>query len=801
MFPCFRFRPRPMRPLLALILGTWVLASRAESSGYDSDLKLASTMIDIAVHHSRPLSLAEVFSLIEIETGMKIAFAPGGIVLGDEVVLEKAEKISLSRLLASVAAQRSLVFERRDDELRVRSATVPAPVASEPRPRPLPGAATAMRIKPPSPDPVARVAPVRVQADVAGQMPVVADQDGLVGELAGRIERIASGRGLRSRKEKDIAAAVRAVIAEVHVSAERKEQVLDLALDLVQAAAGVAPQFTETIANAAAFAPAVSGLKSAGVRLRAAAYNSARAPISPRAAVSRLDLPRERTAVIKAPKGETPDSFVAPSSTVAPVEPAPPANEAPRVSPESSEPSPLESSGVAISPTPAAGGAFRVNTAFAESTPSGAAGATGSSDSTAIAAPAGAGNVPAEIPGLRYGAPEIPAFSATALEFPAANPLPGNEPAGADNSVLVMEKFGVQGAVVMNSQIALRQRATVSADVLTSRDFGRFIATDIADIVIRMPGLSTTSRGSFAVVRGLAERYNPVMLDGIVMPSSDPERQSPELDIFPSRLVDAIVISKAYEPGLPGTSSGAGIDMRSKPIPEGRSAQVQFGLKFDEGYLKDGLFLGSGAGGKWDWVGLGVKDRLAQRPATRPEMLNYVRSPSTVNGLESDKFPLGGRFSFTYENRLVLNEQAGSSLGYGVSFGYERTASSEEGERATIGGIFNTLGSKTDAAALGKFSTGSFGFASRDFYESELEHRFGLLGTVGFAFNPRHSVALSAFWSQIGTDVHALNRNGLNMLGTSGDFVKARAAVASPAPFTFVPVSYTHLTLPTNREV
>jgi len=383
----------------------------------------------------------------------------------------------------------------------------------------------------------------------------------------------------------------------------------------------------------------------------------------------------------------------------------------------------------------------------------------------------------------------IPAISAPAIDVPSSGASAAGTAPAASDGVLTMEKFGVQGSVVKNSQTALRQRATVSADVLTSRDFGKFIATDIADIVIRIPGLSTTSRGSFAVVRGLAERYNPVMLDGIVMPSSDPERQSPELDIFPARLVDAIVISKAYEPGLPGTASGAGIDMRSKPIPEGRFAQVQFGLRFDEGYLKNDMFLGSAAGGKWDWLGMGVKDRLAQRPATRPEMLNYVRAPSTVNGLESDNFPLGGRFSFTYENRLVLNEQAGRSLGYGISFGYDRTASSEEGERATIGGIFDSPGSKTDGAALGKFSTGSFGFASRDFFESELEHRFGLLGTVGFAFSPRHSVALSAFWSQIGTDVHALNRNGLNMGGTFDDFVKARAAVANPAPFTFSPES------------
>jgi hypothetical protein len=58
------------------------------------------------------------------------------------------------------------------------------------------------------------------------------------------------------------------------------------------------------------------------------------------------------------------------------------------------------------------------------------------------------------------------------------------------------------------------------------------------------------------VVRGLAERYNPILLDGFVLPSSDPERQAPELDLFPTRLVDAVVVSKVFESRLPGTSSG-----------------------------------------------------------------------------------------------------------------------------------------------------------------------------------------------------------------------------------------------------
>ena len=749
MFP-FAPRPRPRHVLrlLALLAGFFGGTLRAKVTDYSTDPTLSVTTVNVGKQNLRPVSLAEIFTVIETETSLKLTYPPGTFSLGEQIVLENDGVISLAQLFGMVSAQKDLEFVRDGVEIAVRVAKA----ADGDRGRQAYAANLAAASVRPAPEPTLRVAAPTVAASrpAAG---AGAAADG----LAGAVSEIATDNQSRSRREKRIGAAVSASVTAATAGLEAKVDVLEVAAELVGAAVGAAPSFAETIANAAAFAAPIKGIKGAAARLRFAAFSAARSPKGAPATVRPLAAARPdstpaagRPEVIRVPAGQTPDSFF----------PGPAAEPAP------SEPSPS-----AAAPNPTSGNLF-------------------SSRMESSSAVANSAPDPATSPGSlsfasESAAPTLGPINAAPIELPSAKPT-----AGADG-VVVMEKFGVQGAVVQNSQVVLRQRATVSADVLTSKDFGKFIATDIADIVIRMPGLSTTSKGSFAVVRGLAERYNPVMLDGIVMPSSDPERQSPELDIFPSRLVDAIVISKAYEPSLPGTASGAGIDMRSKPIPEGRFAQIQFGLKADEGLFKGEDFLGSGSGGKWDLLGFGVKDRPSQRPATRPEMLAYVRSASTVNGVRNEKFPLGGRFSFTYENRHVFNEQRGRALGYGISFGYDRTASSEEGEKSTVSGIFSgsAATAKTDAAATGKVSSGLLGFTAKDYAESELEHRFGLLGSVGFAFNARNTVSLSAFWSQIGIDQHAFSENGLDMLGTFADFLKARDAVRAPAPFTFSPSS------------
>ena len=45
--------------------------------------------------------------------------------------------------------------------------------------------------------------------------------------------------------------------------------------------------------------------------------------------------------------------------------------------------------------------------------------------------------------------------------------------------------------------------------------------------------------GQFAIIRGLEDRYSSTLLNGAPVPSPDPERQSVQLDLFPSEIVDS----------------------------------------------------------------------------------------------------------------------------------------------------------------------------------------------------------------------------------------------------------------------
>jgi outer membrane receptor protein involved in Fe transport len=372
---------------------------------------------------------------------------------------------------------------------------------------------------------------------------------------------------------------------------------------------------------------------------------------------------------------------------------------------------------------------------------------------------------------------------ATSTEPSPAGPLTTPPPEPTD--IIELERLEVKGDAVKNSIVTDRRDANISVDLLTTADFSKFISTDIGDLVIRIPGLSTSSQGSFAVVRGLAERYNPVMFDGIVVPSADPERQSPQLDIFPTRLVDAIVVSKSFEVRLPATSSGGAIDLRSKPLPEGRFAQIQIGARADEGVFKNDEFRTYRTDNpRTDSFAIGSKSRPTA-PQVVPGSGSYgvaitkLLSDTKTNPLvgRPSSFPVGKKFGVILEDRFSLND-SGRAWGYSFNFGYDSSYGAEQGQSFSPGGIFqNNAYSRKLPVKVAQVTN----YSHSEYAEYEEEIRIGGFLNLGYVFNERHALTASVFLSQIGIDTVTSKYNEFAVLEPEPDktaFFAARKALA-----------------------
>ena len=65
----------------------------------------------------------------------------------------------------------------------------------------------------------------------------------------------------------------------------------------------------------------------------------------------------------------------------------------------------------------------------------------------------------------------------------------------------------------------------------------------------------------FAIIRGLNDRYNAAFINGAPLPSTESDRKAFAFDIFPSAILDNLVIYKTATPDKTGEFGGGIIEI------------------------------------------------------------------------------------------------------------------------------------------------------------------------------------------------------------------------------------------------
>jgi outer membrane receptor for ferrienterochelin and colicin len=169
------------------------------------------------------------------------------------------------------------------------------------------------------------------------------------------------------------------------------------------------------------------------------------------------------------------------------------------------------------------------------------------------------------------------------------------------NDVTVTASRSTNKGSTDNALIAFQRNTNTVASVISSESIKRSPDRNTAEILKRTPGASI-QEGKFIIVRGLADRYNQAMLNGILLTSTEPDRKTFSFDLFPAQIIDNIIINKAFVPELPGEWAGGLIQVNTKDIPTKNFFNVQVGTSANslitgKEFLKD-------KGGKTDWYGI-----------------------------------------------------------------------------------------------------------------------------------------------------------------------------------------------------
>lgn len=133
-------------------------------------------------------------------------------------------------------------------------------------------------------------------------------------------------------------------------------------------------------------------------------------------------------------------------------------------------------------------------------------------------------------------------------------------------SATSLTEVTVTGVKQTGTEIALIQDLKRSEVVVSGMSNDQIVKTldrDAAEVVKRIPGV-TVQNNNFIVIRGLAERYNTVMMNDALTPSAETDTRSFSFDILPSSVIDRVLIFKSGSPELPGEFGGGVVKIYTK---------------------------------------------------------------------------------------------------------------------------------------------------------------------------------------------------------------------------------------------
>ena len=241
----------------------------------------------------------------------------------------------------------------------------------------------------------------------------------------------------------------------------------------------------------------------------------------------------------------------------------------------------------------------------------------------------------------------------------------------------VLEEVVVTAKAIRTTEAALmtiQKKAPGLLDGISTQSIKRTGDSDVGSAIKRVTGVSVEG-GKHVVVRGLGDRYSKTILNGLDIPGLDPDKNSVQLDIFPTNLVNNIIVYKSFTPDLPGDFTGGMVNIETKDFPESQTFNISIGVGFNPDMnLKDDYI--TYQGGDTDWLGfddgsrenpLNINQDIPERTENNPILTDLTQRFSPIMGTMREKSGMNSSFSLSYGNQINASK---FDLGYTLSANY-----------------------------------------------------------------------------------------------------------------------------------
>lgn len=227
--------------------------------------------------------------------------------------------------------------------------------------------------------------------------------------------------------------------------------------------------------------------------------------------------------------------------------------------------------------------------------------------------------------------------------------------------VIMKEDVEELEAVVVTAEVAkssemgvmlVQKKSMNTLDGISSSTFRKVGDSNLSSAMKRVTGVSVQG-GRYVYVRGLGDRYTKTAINGMVIPGLDPDRNDVQIDIFPTAILENVMVYKNFTPNLPGTFTGGLVDVQTKAFPDEKSTSFSVSAGYNPSMHFRNDYL-SYDGSSTDWLGFdnGQRD-LPVTPNTElaGDKETTTLFDPTLGGTRTRSF-MNTSVSFTHRNQI-----------------------------------------------------------------------------------------------------------------------------------------------------
>ncbi|MCL6216716.1 TonB-dependent receptor [Zunongwangia pacifica] len=185
-----------------------------------------------------------------------------------------------------------------------------------------------------------------------------------------------------------------------------------------------------------------------------------------------------------------------------------------------------------------------------------------------------------------YETLEIPNVKVVADKVTEINTGLGASAATLDEVVITtVSRRDSEVALLLEQKGAIEIKESIGAQQLAKMG-----VSDVATATTKISGVTSSEASGDVFVRGLGDRYLYTTMNGLPVPSDDVERKNIDLELFPTRVIQNVSISKTYSSETSADQSSGNIDISTRELAGRNELNLGIKIGINTNVTKNGIY-------------------------------------------------------------------------------------------------------------------------------------------------------------------------------------------------------------------